>query len=435
MDTTFKQPFDLNPNLTNISRKHFEYKGAKYELYNIEDPNAYYYKTSAYRSAIVSNGRLVCLAPAKAIPFNDYVSVMNEVVGVYGGTREEVVEPPSASLRYFTSRIVEGTMINLFWDEAHSTWEIASRKNIGCNYWYFKDPAGGISKQLYSERSLGISTLGNAVKQLYSERPLGISTLGNADAFRKQLTFREMFLEALAIGSLADLETDTDFAFLNKECSYSFVLQHPQNHLVELIEKPAAYMTYIYRIEHKDGQPFYSYVKPDQTAGNGRVRYPVDDQTPSSDVSAYGVSSFVGSMSINYETGMRRTHYREEYLELKALRGNNPSIYYQYLTLRKIHKVADFLTHFSQYTDLFMKYEEQFNRFKARLHQMYMDIRVFKKVRIGDISSKRDKYFVEKLHYEVFLPGLALHGKGFKVTKTVVGEFLDREDIMVPMGA
>jgi hypothetical protein len=392
MNTTFKQPFDLNPNLTNISRKHFEYKGAKYELYNIENPSAYYYKTSAYRSAIVSNGRLVCLAPAKSIPFNDYVYVMNEVVGVYGGTREEVVEPPSANLRYFNSQVVEGTMINLFWDEAHSTWEIASRKNIGCNYWYFKDPAGGISKQL---------------------------------------TFREMFLEALAIGSLADLETDADFAFLNKECSYSFVLQHPQNHLVELIEKPAAYMTYIYRIEHKDGQPFYSYVKPDPTAGNGRIRYPVDDQTPSSD----GVSSFAGSMMINYETGMRRTHYREEYLELKALRGNNPSLYYQYLTLRKIQKVADFLTHFPQYAELFTKYEEQFNRFKARLHQMYMDIRVFKKVRIADISSKRDKYFVEKLHYEVFLPGLALHGKGFKVTKTVVGEFLDREDIMVPMGA
>jgi hypothetical protein len=121
-------------------------------------------------------------------------------------------------------------------------------------------------------------------------------------------------------------------------------------------------------------------------------------------------------------------------LELKALRGNNPSLYYQYLTLRKIQKVADFLTHFPQYTELFTKYDEQFNRFKTRLHQMYMDIRVFKKVRIGDISSKRDKYFVEKLHYEVFLPGLALHGKGFKVTKAVVGEFLDREDIMVPMG-
>ena len=390
----FKQSFDLNPNLTNISRKHFEYKGAKYELYNIEDPNAYYYKTSAYRSAIVSDGRLVCLAPAKAVPFNDYVHVMNEVVAREGITTD--LSPPSACLRYFTSRIVEGTMINLFWDEAHSTWEIASRKNIGCNYWYFKDPEGGISKQL---------------------------------------TFREMFLEALAIGSLADLETDTDFAFLNKECSYSFVLQHPQNHLVELIEKPAAYMTYIYRIEHNDGRPFYSYVKPDQTAGNGRIRYPVDDQTPLSDVSPYGVSSFAGSMIINYETGMRRTYYREEYLELKALRGNNPSIYYQYLTLRKIQKVADFLTHFSQYTELFTKYEDQFNRFKTRLHQMYMDIRVFKKVRIGDISSKRDKYFVEKLHYEVFLPGLALHGKGFKVTKAVVGEFLDREDIMVPMGA
>jgi hypothetical protein len=416
MDTTFKQPFDLNPNLTNISRKHFEYKGAKYELYNIENPSAYYHKTSAYRSAIVSNGRLVCLAPAKAIPFNDYVYVMNEIVGIYGGTREEVVEPPSANLRYFNSQVVEGTMINLFWDEAHSTWEIASRKNIGCNYWYFKDP-------------IGIS------KQLHSERPLGISTLGNADAFRKQLTFREMFLEALAIGSLADLETDADFAFLNKECSYSFVLQHPQNHLVELIEKPAAYMTYIYRIEHADGQPFYSYVKPDQTAGNGRIRYPADDQTPTSIVSPYGVSSFAGCMMINYETGMRRTHYREEYLELKALRGNNPSIYYQYLTLRKIQKVADFLTHFPQYGELFAQFGDQFNRFKTRLHQMYMDIRVFKKVRLDDISSKRDKYFVEKLHYEVFLPGLSLHGKGFKVTKTVVGEFLDREDIMVPMGA
>ena len=63
-----------------------------------------------------------------------------------------------------------------------------------------------------------------------------------------------------------------------------------------------------------------------------------------------------------------------------------------------------------------------------------MDVHVLKKTRLDEILVKRDKYFVEKLHYEVYLPGLATHGKMFKVTKRVVMDFLDREDIMIPMG-
>jgi len=54
-------------------------------------------------------------------------------------------------------------------------------------------------------------------------------------------------------------------------------------------------------------------------------------------------------------------------------------------------------------------------------------------MKLSDVPSGRDKYFVEKLHYEVYLPGLKTEGKGFRVTKNRVEEFLDRENIVVPV--
>jgi hypothetical protein len=62
-----------------------------------------------------------------------------------------------------------------------------------------------------------------------------------------------------------------------------------------------------------------------------------------------------------------------------------------------------------------------------------MDVHVLKTMKLSDVPSGRDKYFVEKLHYEVYLPGLKSEGKGFRVTKNRVEEFLDRENIVVPV--
>ena len=81
---------------------------------------------------------------------------------------------------------VEGTMINVFWNKYTDGWELATRSNIGgkCKY--------------------------------------------NLDSSK---TFRYMFLDAMNYIGL-------EFADLNKNYSYSFVLQHPENRIVIPIESP-----------------------------------------------------------------------------------------------------------------------------------------------------------------------------------------------------
>ena len=204
-----------------------------------------------------------------------------------------------------------------------------------------------------------------------------------------------------------------------------------------MIDKPAAYLVHVYHITNSDVGAYYSYVQLDVTWGNGRIHYAAEATSVDVDNLNNPLSSaeFVGVMKINVDTGLRTTTYAEKYLEVKSLRGNNPCLHYQYLTLRKVGKVDDFLRYFPQYKAQFRQFAEYFMRFKTRIHQLYMDVHVLKKTKVADIAIKRDKYYVEKLHYEVYLPGITKFGKVFKVTKKVVEEFLDSENIMIPMGS
>jgi hypothetical protein len=378
---TIDQPFSFNPTTPIIAKRTIAYKDGVYDIYNIDKAFLPFddVPSRAYRSAIVSDGKLMCLAPANSVSSDHYETIVSNMV----------LEPA-----YFLTRIVEGTMINLFWDSRRSVWEIATRRNIGGNCGYF-----------HSETD--------------------------------KMTFRTMFLEALGINSLDDLSTDPDFVFLNEEYSYSFILQHPKNHLVLIINNPVAYLVHAYHIINSDGGAHYSYVKPDASWGNGRIQYA--EEATATDVdnlnNPLNNVEFVGVMKVNVDTGLRTTTYAGKYLEVKSLRGNNPCLHYQYLTLRKVGKVDDFLRYFPQYKAEFQQFAEYFTRFKTRIHQLYMDVHVLKKTKVADIPVKRDKYYVEKLHHEVYLPGLTQFGKVFKVNKKVVEEFLDSENIMIPMGS
>ena len=83
---------------------------------------------------------------------------------------------------YEMQEYVEGTMINIFWSDEKNDWEISTRSNIGgkCCFNINFDP---------------------------------------------QATFRYMFLDAMN-------HTKLEFEHLNKNFSYSFVLQHPSNRIV-----------------------------------------------------------------------------------------------------------------------------------------------------------------------------------------------------------
>ena len=126
-----------------------------------------------FRSLIINRDKIVVFAPQKSVNYNNFV-INNE---------------------FFDCNIteyVDGTMINIFYNnnkidvngEIKPGWEFCTRSNIGAKCRY------------------------------------------NLDT---QKTFYDMFLDAC-------IEEKLDFNILNKQCCYSFVLQHPDTKIVKHIK-------------------------------------------------------------------------------------------------------------------------------------------------------------------------------------------------------
>jgi hypothetical protein len=343
-----------------------------YTMYNLESeyiPNVNF-KNRIYRSAIMSETNLLTLAPSK--------SLSNDVFTQFCINESQATE------------IIEGTMVNMFWDSNSKCWEIATKKGIGGNYYFFR----------------------NQYENVLDES--------------EQKTFRQMFLDAFV--PLNNLSFD-------KSYSYTFVLQHPCNHIVLTIDAPALYFVYSYKIDSENNT--YTYVNPrahpdyDNFVMLG-VKFPnvlySDVQTALSN--PMNDHRLVGYMVTDQATGFRTAYYNTKYLEVKCLRGNNPNLHYQYLMLRKIGKVSEFLRYFPMYRKHFNKFFEHFRLFSERIYKLYWEVHVKKTLQVFDLVDKHDRFFVEKLHYEVFLPKHKEDAKFF-VNRKIVSEFLDGENMMI----
>ncbi len=353
-----------------------------YTMYNLESeyiPN-FNLKNRIYRSAIMNGNKLLCLAPSK--------SLSNDVF------QDAVLEPH----KFVATEIIEGTMINMFWDPNSECWEIATKKGIGGNYYFFKN-----------------------------------QYLNELDELL-QKTFRQMFLDAFV--PLNNLSFD-------KSYSYTFVLQHPCNHIVLMVDAPALYFVHSYKID----DALYTYVNPREHPNYDDflrlgVKFPkefsatdnlVDDvqaalSNPTNDY------RLVGYMVTEQDSGFRTAYYNKKYLEIKCLRGNNPNLHYQYLMLRKIGKVSEFLRYFPIYRKHFNKFFEHFRLFSERIYKLYWEVHVKKTLQKFDLTNKQDQFFVEKLHYDVFLPRHK-EDASFFINRKIVSEFLDGENMMILGGA
>jgi hypothetical protein len=354
-----------------------------YTMYNLESeyiPN-FNLKNRIYRSAIMNGNKLLCLAPSK--------SLSNDVF------QDAVPEPHN----FAATEIIEGTMINMFWDPNSECWEIATKKGIGGNYSFFRNQ--------YSNEL---------------DEPV-------------QKTFRQMFLDAFV--PLNNLSFD-------KSYSYTFVLQHPCNHIVLMVDAPALYFVHSYKIDNENNT--YTYVNPREHPNYDDfirlgVKFPNVFSSENLVVDVRAALSnpmndyrLVGYMVTDQNTGFRTAYYNKKYLEIKSLRGNNPNLHYQYLMLRKIGKVSEFLRYFPIYRKHFNKFFEHFRLFSERIYKLYWEVHVKKTLQVFDLVDKHDRFFVEKLHYDVFLPRHKEDVKFF-INRKVVSEFLDGENMMILGGA
>ena len=288
------------------------------------------------RSVIInSKNKVVGFAPPKSIPSEQFIEKYSESTD--GVVAEE---------------FVEGTMVNVFWDDSigsHGKWEISTRNTVG------------------------------ATSSFYKGKP--------------SKTFREMFLEAAK-------EVNLEFSLLDQKYSYSFILQHPENRIVVPFKKPTLYLAGVFSIVYENEHIFvdafnhHDFRKIFFEYKLMNVKFPQQYTFSkySELIEKYGSMNtsydIVGVVLHNKLTGERTKIRNPVYEQVRNLRGNQPKIQYQYLSLRKEGKVGEFLKFYPENKKEFSGFREQVHLFTNTLFSNYISCYIKKERPLKEFSEQ-----------------------------------------------
>ena len=320
------------------------------------------------RSIIVNeHDKMVCFSPPKSIPSDEFIK-----------------KYPNKTDAIVAQEFVEGTMINVFWDEnigLTGGWEISTRNTVGATSGFYK----------------------------------------SADS----KTFRTMFLEAAQENNLC-------LNKLNPAYCFSFVLQHPENRIVVPFNKACIYLVAMYHIDDTEMNNIrvYSYNIDEMRKlnwMNADIKFPQtyygDNYTElinqyASMNTAYDVLGFV---LYNALTGERSKIRNPVYEQVRALRGNQPKLQYQYLTLRKQNKVKEFLKYYPENKRNFSEYREQLHLFTNTLFMNYMSCYIKKEQPLNQYSEQYRTHMFE-LH-KLYITSLRVNA--LVVTNRIVIDYVN----------
>jgi hypothetical protein len=288
------------------------------------------------RSVIVnSENRVVCFSPSKSINSDIFIKK-------YDSNNKSIV----------AEEFVEGTMINVFWDNTIGLtggWEIATRNTVGAKTCFYKN--------------------------------------------KNNKTFRDMFLEAAGYIGL-------NIELLNKNLSYSFVLQHPENRIVVPFSYPVLYLVAVYSVDNTDKDNIIvnvidmEEVKNSQQFTWNTVQFPkiYEYNTYSELIDTYASMNsnydILGFVLYNRETGERTKVRNPIYEQVRSLRGNQPKSQYQYLCLRRENKVAEFLKFYPDHKKDFSQFRDQIHLYTDTLLSNYHSCYIRKEKPLGEFPSQ-----------------------------------------------
>ena len=368
-----------------------------------ESHESKYFKASKYVTKEGSQYKIVKYA--KDILVDDLISTYGLLRSVIVNSDDNVVSfapPKSTSCEKFmmmypqkTSSIIaedfiEGTMINVFYD---SVWRIATRSTVDANVAFYN-----VSNNTSTSTSL-------------------------SEAKEKSMTFSEMFFDACSANNF-------NITSLNPDFCYSFVLQHPNNRIVVPVKSPQLYLVEVYQIVN--GESVVVNVHTHNVRSHGQwsstsVLFPeryeftsyseLIDKFASPNTPYHIMGIVIKNKDINLRTKIRNPIYEE----IRHLRGNQPKLQYQYLTLRHSGKMNDYLKFYPEAKADFSVYRDQVHMFTNTLHQNYISCFIKKQKPLKEYSSQY-KHHMFKLH-ELFLNDLR-EKKQF-VTNTVVINYVN----------
>lgn len=292
---------------------------------------------------------------------------------------------------------IEGTMINVFYHPDSQKWIYSTKGSIGAKNSFFRVDVKG-------------------------------------------MTFSDMFEECLATSSF-DLEK------LNKDCCYSFVIQHVNNRLVSCFKENDIILTRVYKITFEDGvnrvfdvtrhpdiltnksgsKKTYSdedsYIKKLIMNQDDDIRADVNNQlllefNPLTDSSnalmnriAYNVEfPYVGINIMCKKTGNRLRYRDPRFQYIRNLRGNQPKLEYHYMDLRKLNKITEFLSYYPEYHNCFQEYQSKVQSFTRELYQNYVSCYIQKMCPLKDFPKqfRTHMFNIHNIYKKIKLTGKSI---------------------------
>jgi hypothetical protein len=324
-----------------------------------------------YRSTIFLNDDLVCFSPPKALSFNHFYK-----------------KYPNLDDSIIIEEFVEGTMINVYYDNISKTWEIATKNNVGATNHFYKN---------------------------------SITSFGNL--FYKTALFANFNLDE----------------HLDKRFCYSFVMKHPLNQIVGIINHPSLYLIEIYQIVKLNDTEFKINIVTDSEVSQcltskcnillpkkynfntySDVDFPylfdIDD--------AHYIRSYIkmGYVFKNKITGERCKLRNQEYEYLHQLVGNQPDFFYHYMQLRQSGNMKSFLKYFPEYTDMANECRGRIHSYTENLWAYYFEVKIVKSIKLSDVHYAY-KPHVYKIHGQ-YMEG-KVQNPYFKVDKKYIMNYVN----------
>jgi len=342
--------------------------------------NNHKYKIIKYDKSILNNDLINSYGLCRSV-------IVNSNNCVVGFAPPKSLKPDTFLQKYpektddiIAEEFVEGTMINVFFDPKIGLtggWEISTKNTIGATSSFFKRKEGK--------------------------------------------NFRNMFLEAAQRNNLI-LEN------LNRNLCYSFVLQHPDNRIVVPFKESQLYLVAIYLIDNSDKNNVKVYrndmnkVKNSDWLG-ATIKFPENYEFTEYRELIEKYASMntsydkVGFVLHNIKTGERTKVRNPTYEEVRQLRGNQPKLQFQYLTLRKEGKVADFLKFYPENKNELSMFRDQIHLFTTTLYEYYVSCYIKKEKPLKDFSPQ---YRTHMFHiHKVYLNELKEKKGNIKISSVI----------------
>ena len=358
-----------NFNIKKYTFNNNEYDIIKYDkekLKNIENNDDIYKILSKYRSVIVRNNKVVVFSPQKSLNFEKFKNEYNNLSECW------------------LEDFVDGTMINVFYDNINSSWEIATKSTVGGNIVFFND----IKNYSFFDCD----------KQF---------------EYYNNITFRSMFFESCNANNF-------DLNNLDKDYCYTFVMQHPFNRIVTPVHKPQLFLVKVYKIDNTNfpnvdiiekniteliNKPPYIFLNTGIQFIN---KYPINNTLD--DLYLYNTnkqSPYYCLGSIIYNIDGTRTKIRNvNYEDVRKLRGNQPKLQYNYLSLKKENRIKEFLHYYPEHVLIFNKFKLLIYNYTNELFSNYIQcfIKKQKLLKEYDFQYKNHMYHLHQKYINDLKP-------------------------------